>query len=116
MLRGKGDFIVFDVVVPRSELLRRLSGRRWCPLCQSTYHVDSNPPRIPNRCDKDGTLLVQREDDKDQAVSRRLTEYVESTRPLIDYYRGRSTFHEVNGDRGPSDVFASLKDVLEAER
>ncbi|HWX23832.1 MAG TPA: adenylate kinase, partial [Vicinamibacteria bacterium] len=109
-------FVVFDVVVPRPELLRRLSGRRWCPTCQSTYHVESNPPRVDSLCDRDSTPLVQREDDKEVAVARRLSEYDDRTAPLIGLYRTRSCFHEINGDRGPSEVFSSLKGVLEAKR
>jgi adenylate kinase len=112
----KNDFVVFDVVVPRPELLRRLSGRRWCPTCQSTYHVESNPPRVDSLCDRDSTPLVQREDDKEVAVARRLSEYDDRTAPLIGLYRTRSCFHEINGDRGPSEVFSSLKGVLEAKR
>jgi adenylate kinase len=109
-------FIVFDVTVPRPELLRRLSGRRWCPTCQSTYHIQSNPPRKDSLCDREGTLLIQREDDKEVAVGRRLSEYDERTAPLIDFYRNRSTFFEVNGDQGPDTVFDTLKGSLEERR
>jgi adenylate kinase len=104
---------VFDVEVPRDELLRRLSGRRWCPTCQSTYHVDANPPRRPGRCDHDGTALIQREDDKETAVARRLSEYDERTAPLIDYYRGRARFHRIDGYRPVDSVFSDLRGFLE---
>ena len=100
------EFYVFNVEVPRDELLRRLSGRRWCPHCQSTYHVHNNPPKDDSLCDKDRTLLIQREDDKETAVARRLAEYDERTAPLIDYYRERARFHTVNGYRPPDAVFA----------
>ena len=59
------------------------------PDCQATYHVYNNPPKDDSLCDKDGTLLIQREDDKETAVARRLAEYDERTAPLIEYYRGR---------------------------
>jgi len=111
-----GEVFVFDVEVPREELLRRLSGRRWCPGCQATYHVDNNPPRREGICDRDGSALIQREDDKEVAVARRLAEYDERTAPLIDYYRGRSRFHTVDGYRPPDDVFGDLAAVLEAGR
>ena len=84
------EFYVFNVEVPRDELLRRLSGRRWCPHCQSTYHVHNNPPKDDSLCDKDRTLLIQREDDKETAVARRLSEYDDRTAPLIGYYRARA--------------------------
>ncbi len=111
MKRGDvtAEVYVFNVEVPRDELLKRLSGRRWCPHCQSTYHVHNNPPKDDSLCDKDRTLLIQREDDKETAVARRLAEYDERTAPLIDYYRGKSRFHTVNGYRPPDAVFAELK-------
>jgi len=107
------EMLVFDVEVPRSELLRRLSGRRWCPTCQSTYHVDNKPPRADMLCDREGAQLIQREDDKEVAVARRLAEYDERTAPLIDYYRGRSRFFRVNGYRPPDAVFQELTRIAE---
>jgi adenylate kinase len=109
------EVYVFNVEVPRDELLKRLSGRRWCPHCQSTYHVHNNPPKDDSLCDKDRTLLIQREDDKETAVARRLAEYDERTAPLIDYYRGRSRFHTVNGYRPPDTVFAELRTIVEKQ-
>jgi adenylate kinase len=103
---------VFNVEVPRPELLRRLSGRRWCPTCQSTYHVDNNPPKRDSLCDKDGTALIQREDDKETAVARRLAEYDERTAPLIGYYEGRSRFYAIDGYRPPDAVFGDLKGIV----
>jgi adenylate kinase len=111
----KQDFIVFEVVVPREEILRRLSGRRLCPKCQSTYHLETSPPKHNLACDKEGTPLIQREDDKEAAVERRLNEYMERTAPLIDYYRGRSCFHQINGHRSVQEVFGQLREILEAE-
>ena len=105
---ASSGFLVFNVEVPREELLRRLSGRRWCPTCQATYHVHTNAPKQPGLCDRDSTRLIQREDDKESAVAHRLAEYDERTRPLIDYFRGRSRFHTVDGDRPVDAVFADL--------
>lgn len=110
------DFFVINVEVPREELLKRLSGRRWCPHCQSTYHIHNNPPQDDSLCDKDRTLLIQREDDKETAVARRLAEYDERTAPLIGYYRGRSHFHTLNGYRPPDVVFAELKGLLDEKK
>jgi len=114
MKRGDAttDMYVLNVEVPREELLRRLSGRRWCPHCQSTYHIYNNPPKDDSLCDKDRTLLIQREDDKETAVARRLAEYDDRTAPLIEYYRGRSRFHTVNGYRPPDTVFAELRGLF----
>jgi adenylate kinase len=106
------DVFVLSIEVPRDELLRRLSGRRWCPQCQATYHVYNNPPKNDARCDNDGAKLIQREDDKEVAVKRRLAEYDERTAPLIDYYRGRSRFHRIDGYRPPDVVFADLLAIV----
>jgi adenylate kinase len=106
------DVYVLNVEVPRAELLRRLSGRRWCPTCQATYHVDNDPPKKTGICDHDGTKLIQREDDKPTAVKRRLQEYDARTAPLIDYYRTRSLFHTVNGHRPQDSVFSDLLEIV----
>jgi adenylate kinase len=114
MAHGDGieEMFVFYFEVPRDELLKRLSGRRWCPHCQSTYHVHNNPPKDDSLCDKDRTLLIQREDDKETAVARRLAEYDDRTAPLIEYYRGRSRFYSVDGYRPPDTVFSELKALV----
>jgi adenylate kinase len=115
MARGDATatVFVFNVEVPREELLRRLSGRRMCPTCQTTYHVDTNRPRVDLLCDHDGTLLIQREDDREAAVMRRLVEYDARTAPLIDYYRDRARFHAVDGYRPVDAVFADLRRIVE---
>jgi adenylate kinase len=104
---------VLNFEVPRHELLKRLSGRRWCPHCQSTYHVHNNPPKDDSLCDKDRTLLIQREDDKETAVERRLVEYDERTAPLIGYYRERARFYTVDGFRPQDVVFSELRGIVE---
>ena len=104
---------MFEVDVPREELLRRLSGRRWCPRCQATYHTINKPPRREGVCDRDGTALVQREDDKESVVAERLREYDERTAPLVGYYRARGDVHTVNGFRPVAEVFEELRGALE---
>src|SRR5262245_21895682 len=79
--------IFFDVSEP--ELLRRLTGRRSCPVCQATYHLAAAPPRREGVCDRCGSVLVQREDDREATVRTRLRVYNEQTAPLLDYYRSR---------------------------
>jgi adenylate kinase len=106
------EVFVFNIEVPRDELLRRLSGRRWCPKCQSTYHVYNNSPRVPGRCDKDNTPLIQREDDKEVAVARRLADYDRATAPLIDFYRSRARFFDVDGYRPADLVFRDLQRTI----
>jgi len=109
-------FFVFDVEVPREELVRRLSGRRWCPKCQSTYHVNSNPPTRAGLCDRCSTPLVQREDDHEAVVAQRLREYDELTFPLIEYYRARTRMLAVDGHRPQGVVFQDLLQAVEEVR
>ena len=106
------DWTVFSIEVPREELLRRLSGRRWCPKCQATYHLTSSPPKREGVCDLDGTALVQREDDAESVVAQRLQQYAELTEPLIDYYSERADMIRIDGNRPMEEVFADLKQRL----
>jgi len=115
-MTGTEGFFVFDVEVPRDVLLRRLSGRRWCPKCQATYHVQTSPPTRAGVCDWCSTALVQREDDKEAVVRKRLAEYDERTEPLVAYYSDRPEFHRVNGDRPADVVLAELQQLLGDER
>lgn len=113
---GTRHFTIFKFEVPREELLRRLSGRRWCPTCQSTYHVYTRPPRAEGKCDKDGSALIQRDDDKEEAVARRLADYEEVTAPIVNFYGSHPSFHRIDGDRAPDVVFADLQALLQRER
>jgi adenylate kinase len=98
--RGLGLTAVVVLVVADAEILRRLGGRRNCPKssCKASYHIDFNPPRAPDVCDRCGTRLVLRDDDKPETVSQRLQIYHATTRDLIDYYRSRGLVHEVQGE------------------
>ena len=106
-------WVVFDFEVPRPTLLLRLSGRRWCPSCQATFHLVNDPPRRPGVCDVCGTGLVQREDDRESVVEKRLSEYDERTFPLIEYYRTRARMVPVDGNRPMDAVFRDLLGAVE---
>ena len=106
-------WVVFDFEVPRDVLMMRLSGRRWCPRCQATFHVVNDPPKRQGVCDVCGTVLVQREDDRESVVAHRLHEYDERTFPLIEYYRTRARMLPVDGNRPMDVVFAELVRALE---
>ena len=85
-----------------------MSGRRVCPKCGTLYNAVSRPPKTEGICDLDGTALVVREDDREEVVRARLEEYEAQTRPLIDYYRQRDFFHEVDGDAEPEAITREL--------
>ena len=107
-------FVVFDFEVPREELMRRLSGRRLCPNCQATYHLSSNPPKQPMICDVCGSKLVQRDDDMEAVVERRLQEYDERTLPLAEYYRERTRMVAIDGYRSQDAVFQPARRSVSA--
>ena len=106
-------WVVFDFEVPREELMKRLSGRRWCPTCQATFHLLNNPPRREGTCDECGTRLIQREDDHESVVAQRLHEYDESTFPLIEYYRTRARMIPIDANRPMDVVFGDLLLAIE---
>jgi adenylate kinase len=113
---GGGDphaWVVFDFEVPRDVLMLRLSGRRWCPVCQATYHVVNDPPKAPGICDRDGVALVQRDDDRESVVAERLREYDQRTFPLIEHYRTRARMIPVDGNRPMEVVFKELLGAVE---
>jgi adenylate kinase len=77
---------VLEIDVPEDEIVLRMSGRRVHPASGRSYHVKFNPPRVPDRDDVTGEPLVQREDDREETVRKRLEVYRRQTRPLVDYY------------------------------
>ena len=93
---GKPLDAVLNLQVDEEELVRRLSGRRVCPSCGEPYHVDSKPPKIEEVCDKCGTALLHREDDKPEAIRNRLRVYREQTEPVLDYYASKSILKNIN--------------------
>jgi adenylate kinase len=106
-------WLVFDFEVPRDVLMLRLSGRRWCPSCQATYHLQHDPPKQHGVCDACGTGLVQREDDHESVVAQRLAQYAERTFPLIAHYRARARMIPVDGNRAMGAVFRELLEAVE---
>ncbi len=99
--------------VSDDELLRRLTGRRSCPRCQSTYHLIFNPPQRPGVCDRCGTALVEREDDREETVRHRLRVYRDQTAPLLDYYRSRGLLATVPGEGAIEAIRAAIRRAAE---
>jgi len=77
---------VLEIDVPFDAIIERMSGRRSHPASGRTYHVKFNPPKVPGKDDVTGEDLIQREDDKEETVQKRLQVYSDQTRPLVDYY------------------------------
>jgi adenylate kinase len=93
-------------------LVDRMSGRRSCPKCGAVYHVSQNPPIRTGYCDKDGTGLLQRDDDKPETVRKRLQEYAAKTEPLIRFYRDRNVLTQIEGVGSPEGILAVTKKAL----
>ncbi|MFL5416999.1 MAG: adenylate kinase [Myxococcales bacterium] len=94
-------------------LIERISGRRSCPRCGAVYHVSQSPPKRDGFCDKDDQGLVQRDDDKPEAVKKRLDEYVRKTEPLRRFYRERGLLTEIEGVGTPEGILAATKKSLQ---
>lgn len=96
---------VLSLEVPTDVLVRRISGRRVCPNCASAYHVDTLP-QGQITCPKDGTLLVQRKDDKESAVETRLEAFARQTLPLKAFYEEKKLLLSIDGVGSPQEVLA----------
>ncbi|MEE8493381.1 MAG: adenylate kinase [Nitrospirales bacterium] len=110
--QGRKLDLVVNVVVPRDELVRRLTGRRSCPRCQAVFHLDFAPPARTGLCDRCDAELVQRTDDTLETVATRLAVYEQQTAPLIAYYRGQGLVEDLNGVGEVSEVHKRLVAVL----
>jgi len=112
-LEGRGgiDKALYMKVAPE-ELARRLMGRLVCRGCQTPYHEHSSPPTEPDRCDACGGELYQREDDRPEAVKKRIQVYTDETEPLIEFYRRRGKLEEVDGGDSIETVERSLAAVV----
>ena len=113
-LTKMGDKIDFaiNVEVPDENIIKRMSGRRACLKCGATYHIVHIPPVKEGICDKCGSELVLRDDDKEETVKNRLSVYHEQTQPLIDFYDKKGVLKEVDGTVDSKDVFAAITAIL----
>ncbi|MFC6835168.1 adenylate kinase [Halomarina ordinaria] len=100
--------------VSREELVDRLTGRRVCPECGTTYHVEFNPPETTGVCDECGSQLVQRDDDTEETVTERLSVYEENTAPLVEFYEERGLLRRVDGEGTPDEVWHDLRQAIES--
>ncbi|MBJ6361052.1 adenylate kinase [Paenibacillus sp. GCM10012307] len=99
---------VINLKVDRSLLLARLTGRRICKSCGSTYHVLFNAPAKDSVCDKCGGELYQRSDDTEEKVGTRLDEYISKTAPLLAYYSDKGLLREVDGEKEIDTVTSDI--------
>jgi adenylate kinase len=105
---------VINFRVSREHVVRRLSGRRSCPKCQATYHLEWAPPKKDGLCDRCGEALTQRSDDRREAIETRLSVYEEQTAPLISFYEKQRLLSHLDGTGPVEAVYQNLTKVLSA--
>ena len=104
--------IVIRIQVDYNKLLLRITGRRTCPTCGRIYNVHSQPPRVDEICDVDGSKLVIRDDDRDEVIRERLETYERQTTPVAEYYKRLGRVVTIDGDQPVDVVTASvLKEI-----
>ena len=110
-----GDAIDYaiNVDVPDENIVKRMSGRRACLSCGSTYHMEHIPPKKEGVCDKCGNELVLRDDDKPETVLNRLEVYHKQTQPLIQFYEEKGVLRTVDGTKPMKEVFDSIVEILD---
>ena len=112
--RGEKMDFAIDVDVPDENIVRRMSGRRACLGCGSTYHMEHIPPKMEGICDVCGGKLVLRDDDAPETVQNRLKVYHEQTQPLLDFYGKEGILKTVDGTLEMEAVFEKITEILGA--
>ena len=103
---------VINFCLADEEILKRLSGRRVCKSTGRTYHIIYNPPKVEGIDDETGEALIQRDDDKEEAIKHRLEVYQTSTAPLIDYYTKKGLIIDLDCSGKPEDITRTLVEKL----
>lgn len=104
--------VVVNLDCDQAELVRRISGRRVCKNCGAPYHVTSMKPQVEGVCDKCGGPLMQRPDDNEEALKVRLHHYVESTKPLLEFYSKLGLLENFNSLKGADVLFDEISSFL----
>ncbi|MBA3849775.1 MAG: hypothetical protein C0502_07235 [Opitutus sp.] len=105
---------VISYDLAEDEIITRIGGRRTCPVCNAVYHLTAHPPRVPGVCDGCDSALVQREDDRPEAIHIRQQAYLTSTAPLLAYYQEQRLLRHVPAHGTPEEVFARTLTALAA--
>ena len=105
--------VVINIVVAEDILTKRLLGRRKCPGCGANFNVFFSPPKKSETCDACGTALEQRKDDNEETIRQRFDVYQKQTQPLVDYYRERGMYVEVDGELAVDEIFARVQKEVE---
>lgn len=107
--------VVLFLAVSEETLVDRLTKRRVCADCDTTYHLEFHPPESPGECDKCGGELIQRADDAPERIKTRLREYMEKTETVIEEYRSRDLLVEIDGEQPPEEVWTDIQEAIHAD-
>ena len=108
---GKSPAVIY-FNVPETILMRRMTGRRTCTVGFEIYNIYERPPKVEGRCDVDGGELIQRPDDKPEAIRERLAAYQNLTQPLVAYYGAKGVLDEIKADASVADVTTAVFSAL----
>jgi adenylate kinase len=108
--------VAVSIQVDYNLLLRRITGRRNCPVCQTIYNIYTKPPQRAGFCDVEGAALIQRADDTEKAFAERMRAYAAQTAPVIEHYRELGRFVEVPGDGPIAAIAAGIVAAVERLR
>jgi adenylate kinase len=114
--RGRSLTSALLIEADKDTVVERLSGRRVCVKGQHNFHMTFDPPKHPERCDVDGSRLVQRDDDKPEVIQNRLEQYQEKTEPLIEYYERKGILRRIDGSRPADKVSDQIRATLASLR
>ncbi len=103
---------VLCIEAPDDEIIRRLSGRRQCVKAGHVYNIHTDPPKRDGVCDQDGSRLVQRDDDREETVRKRLAVYHRQTSPLVRFYEERDLLRRFDGTRSPTEVHDHIRATI----
>ncbi|MBN1402555.1 MAG: adenylate kinase [Anaerolineae bacterium] len=110
---GRRVDVVLNIAVSEDVLLQRLAGRWTCSRCGAIYHRLFSPEKVEGVCDECGGTLYQRDDDNLATQQRRIKVYQEQTAPLDEYYRSRGVLVDIDGEQGPEQVAAQIRQAIE---
>lgn len=103
---------VISLNVPDELIVGRVTGRKVCPACGASFHIEFNPPKVEGKCDLCGADLITRKDDNAETVTKRLGEYHSQTAPLFDFYQERGVLVDIDGTKSVEAITKEIFDIL----
>ncbi len=107
--------IVLNIVLDKEKIVKRLSGRLTCSSCAKSYHVEYDKPSKEGICDLCSSALYQRADDNEESINKRLQEYENKTKPLVEFYKGKNILLDIDGDDEALNIFNNISKIINKE-